>query len=605
MNKLLIFICCMTLLSSCSDFLEEYSQDLSKVENYTDLDEVLLGDGYLAVGRVWQSSAYSVGVENAFFQTIHYMSDELSVFLWDTDGDYDLGIQEKMFGYHCWQRDVGLRYGGTSRAAEDGDWNEAYHRINTCNMVLNLVDEQASETEEQELEKTRIKGEAAFLRGLYYFHLVNLYGKPYCEANLSSPGVPLKLSPLVEDKVYTMNTVEEVYQQVLEDLDLAEACLKNTPIKNHPYRADYTSVLLLKSRVYLYMQDWEKALDYAQKVLERNASLLDLNTFSANSGDVLTKSSPETIFSMGGHTLCSSIYNKKEVETGGEYTALPVYIISDDLLSAFDEGENDWRMRYYIMQDVVGGGYFFEGYMNAWVLNKVCGWEDINYKEVSDNFLFRTAEAYLNGAEAAAMSGDESTARSLLKTLRDKRLKISRELTESGEALVSFIRTERQRELCLEGHRWFDLRRYSVCEKFPYSKTITHQYCYLDLWTYMIYRENYVLEENDEAYTLALPLEVRDFQNTLGVNNRPDRPGTTGTFDEPEQVDPPGTEVSAAYQDGYEDGYQAGLADYESGLFYEGEYNTAYDASAWESVDDLNDYDDGFYAGYEDGLNGY
>ena len=35
----------------------------------------------------------------------------------------------------------------------------------------------------------------------------------------------------------------------------------------------------------------------------------------------------------------------------------------------------------------------------------------------------------------------------------------SRPITESGESLVTLIRAERQRELCLEGHRWFDLVR--------------------------------------------------------------------------------------------------------------------------------------------------
>ena len=30
------------LLASCSNFLQEYSQDLSRVETYTDLDEVML-----------------------------------------------------------------------------------------------------------------------------------------------------------------------------------------------------------------------------------------------------------------------------------------------------------------------------------------------------------------------------------------------------------------------------------------------------------------------------------------------------------------------------------------------------------------------------------
>ena len=40
----------ITGATSCSGFLEEYSQDLAKVESWRDLDEVLLGDGYMQSG---------------------------------------------------------------------------------------------------------------------------------------------------------------------------------------------------------------------------------------------------------------------------------------------------------------------------------------------------------------------------------------------------------------------------------------------------------------------------------------------------------------------------------------------------------------------------
>ena len=42
----------------------------------------------------------------------------------------------------------------------------------------------------------------------------------------------------------------------------------------------------------------------------------------------------------------------------------------------------------------------------------------------------------------------------------------------SGEELVDEIRNERRKELCLEGHRWFDLRRYAACVKYPFKKEI-------------------------------------------------------------------------------------------------------------------------------------
>ena len=535
MKKILGIFCITLLLGSCSSFLEEYSQDLSKVESYTDLDEVLLGEAYLPVGRIWSANSM-LQVENKYFQTAHYMSDELTVFSWDDRGDIN-GVQDEMFGWHTWQQDVGLNAEGSSRNAEDEDWNKAYHCINICNMVIDAIDEQHAANEEQKLEKSRIKGEAHFLRALYYFTLVNMYGKPYSPENLSAPSIPIKLSPVVEDKEYTTNTVGETYNQILKDLDEADTCLINTTIKNRPYRADITAVYLLKSRTYLYMQNWKKAYEYAQKALAKNDNLLDLNTLSSESGDVLTKSSPETIFSMGGHLLASSIYQQRRFSYG-KWVACPVYTISDDLVSAFREGENDLRMQYYIMKDIIGGGWNFTGYMNAWVFKKVAGWENLGYKEVSDQFLFRTAEAYLNAAEASAYMGEEGTARTLLKALRDKRLINSTMPTESGESLVTLIREERQCELCLEGHRWYDLRRYLVCEKYPYSKTITHYYTSFD-YNGPLYTKRYMLETNDPAYTLALPKEVLDFQNNLGTNHRPTRTSTDYTPEEPDDVTPP------------------------------------------------------------------
>ncbi len=583
MKKILGIICITLLFGACSDFLKEYSQDLSKVESYTDLDELLLGDAYLPVGRVYSDG--SVYVENSYFQTIHYMSDELTNFQLSNQGGI-YGIQEQMFGWHTWQQEVGLPAEGNTRSQEDADWNLAYHCINTCNMILDAIDEQHAENTDQEIEKERIKGEASFVRSLYYFTLVNLYGQPYSSTNRNTPGVPLKTTAHVEDKAYEMNTVEEVYEQIIRDLNIADTCLVRAKVKNHPYRADITAVYLLKSRVYLYMQNWEKAYEYAQKVLTKNNALLDLNSLDSETGDVLTKSSPETIFSMGGHTLSSSLITFFGYDRWGDLDAIPSYTISNDLVEAFEEGENDLRTQYYIFKTTLGD--WSTPLSEGWLLRKVRGWE-LGYKGISDNFLFRTAEAYLNAAEAAAYMGEEGDARNLLQTLRDKRMQDSRAITESGSTLITLIRSERQRELCLEGHRWFDLRRYIVCEHLPYTKTITHYYTSFN-WEGPEYTKYYVLKENDPAYTLALPKEVRDFQNSLGGNHRPVR----------ENYDIPKSE---AYTAGYEASYQAGLIDAANGMEYDGEYYDAFDDSAWESDSDLYDYEKGFEKGYEEGLN--
>lgn len=64
-------------LSACSDFLEEYSQDLAKVENWTDLDEVLLGEGYIHTGRFYIENGYAKSSCGDDFNILHLMSDEM------------------------------------------------------------------------------------------------------------------------------------------------------------------------------------------------------------------------------------------------------------------------------------------------------------------------------------------------------------------------------------------------------------------------------------------------------------------------------------------------------------------------------------------------
>ena len=53
MRKFCKYICCVILFgcASCSDFLEEYSQDLTYARTAADLDEILVGEGYMPVAK--------------------------------------------------------------------------------------------------------------------------------------------------------------------------------------------------------------------------------------------------------------------------------------------------------------------------------------------------------------------------------------------------------------------------------------------------------------------------------------------------------------------------------------------------------------------------
>lgn len=511
MKKINILLVVLTFgLSSCGDFLEEYSQDTSYVRGYEDLDELLLGSGYMPTGTPASFALSEEYIEKPwYYPYIHLMADEVSENITNTTNKGALwDVREKYFGYYTWQQSVGINYAQTSIRKEDNDWSMIYMHINIANMIIATIDNHDGKDSRDELEKQRIKGEAFFLRGAYYFTLANLYGKPYNAATAATdPAVPVKLTEFIEDKLFSRNTVQEVYEQAIADLLQAEELLDGTTRKSY-YRANKTAAELLLSRLYLYMQDNDKAMEYADKVINAgDNSLQDLNAMDGSTS-FLNPGLPEVIFSMGNGGVRSSITN---------YIA--DFGVSDYLWGLYDD--NDLRKTYYVKwNDAESYAEYVKG---GEVL-------DLEKTSLSANFLFRTSEAYLNLAEAAAYKGETSVAQNALNSLRKKRIRNSeyQDVTASGNDLIEAIRDERERELCLEGHRWFDLRRYTVNSVYPFSKTIQHSYTTFEYsWTtggnVPVQTSVYELQPNDEAYTLPIPREVISFNVGMPNNSRPPR----------------------------------------------------------------------------------
>ncbi|MBO5026711.1 MAG: RagB/SusD family nutrient uptake outer membrane protein [Bacteroidaceae bacterium] len=511
MNKIIrnIAIAAMAGISvSCSDFLEEYSQDLAKVETWKDLDELLLGDGHFSSSRYYIENYAAYTDQTSNLDIIHFMSDEMKENPNAQKTADRIGYQTRIFPFYTWQKDTGMDEDGKYVGGDAQYWNELYEYINITNIVLSQIDDMPENNQDDKNGKERVKGEACFLRAAYYFMLVNLYAQPYTPATAASTqGVPVKLTEYIEDKEFFRSSVKEVYEYILDDLEQAEKLL-DRKARTSIYHPNKVAVNLLQSRVYLYMQDWKKAAEYARKVIDVQPDLLDLHAVSVGK-NILSKDSPETIFSMGGY-LVAIAFADDPSRWGNEP---PVYYVSDDMMKLYQR--NDLRSKLYVGKSYAGFSPVF---------TKVDGQQTAfgTYFDVSDCFLYRTSEAYLTLAEASAYDGDETTAQDFLEKFLDTRLEEKSSVTQTGNELVDFIRDERARELLLEGHRWFDLRRYTVCSPYPYSKTIEHGHVYYD-GSDPEYTDYYRLETNDPAYTLPVPREILDFQISLGTQARPDR----------------------------------------------------------------------------------
>ena len=159
------------MFASCSGFLEEYSQDTAYVRGYEDLDELLLGSVYMPTNAP-EHMGYTYGTDGWYYPYIHLMTDEVQENIRSSGNGASWDARERYFGYYTWQQQVGIDALGTSIRKESSDWNKIYKHINIANMILASIDEQSTPKEEDELEVMRIKGEAYFLRGAYYFILV-------------------------------------------------------------------------------------------------------------------------------------------------------------------------------------------------------------------------------------------------------------------------------------------------------------------------------------------------------------------------------------------------------------------------------------------------
>lgn len=331
---------------------------------------------------------------------------------------------------------------------------QLYTTIFYANEVITEVENRAGKS----AETSQMKGEAYLLRAYCHFELVNMYGKPYTKSVASDRGVPLSLKMDLEQN-YKPASVEEVYEQVLADIEEGKKHLNvETFAAGKNYRFTKRAALALEARVNQFKGNWSASLKAIDDALQIDNQLQDLNTADA---------------------ILPNHYHSKENIMSMEITMTPTVsgssYISDHLISIYNK-DNDQRFPMYF--DLSGRKY-------------------VSAKTTSNDLKisFRNGELYLIQAEAALHLGNTDLARMSLLTLKSKRLKPGYYNTEelrirslSDQPLMQEIIAERERELALEGHRWYDLRRYG-------QPALTHE----------VEGQTFTLQNNDPRYTLRFP----------------------------------------------------------------------------------------------------
>ena len=362
-------------------------------------------------------------------------------------------------------------------------WQGYYQGISKANRAI----DQLNKATFDETTKTRLLGEVRFIRGMYYFNLVRLFG-----------GVPKiirvpEASEFNSDEFQTRATKEEIYTVITEDLQFASDNLSMTgETGSQAGRATKGAAQSLLSKVYLYQKDWQKAYDLSKAVIASGKySLVKNNADTLTDFNLIFREKPEN--GVGGNNNTESIF---EVQTGinvGENAVSPLFSNgqgprstggwndlgfgfnspSQDLANAFEANDTRRAGTIIFINPTVPenspGTFLWDGYRLP-TQDSVAN-ARYNYKayhsplkesvQVSNNKdtkpknirILRYAEVLLINAEAAAMLGIGSEALSNLTMVR------ARAGLTTSAAAVADIWKERRSELAMEQDRFFDLVR--------------------------------------------------------------------------------------------------------------------------------------------------
>lgn len=368
------------------------------------------------------------------------------------------------------------------------NWSQLYRNIRRTNVFLtNIGQAQMDEA----LKKSYI-AEVRFFRAYYYHQLQQFFG-----------GVPLVDKPLeLSELKVPRNKRSEVTDFILADLNAAIPDLPATPPQ--PGRVTSGTALALKSRVALYEYRFAEAAAAAKQVMDQGKYALYtadgadsyINLFSAkneNNREVLFDvqftdqdgyGSPEPLWlnvpslsGWGALNPLQSLVDDFEDVQGNPITASPVYnparpfdnrdprlemsIIhngstvtdhngSSHVIKTLSSGSPDYNSRSgYYARKCADPASFVPGITGS-----------RNY------ILIRYAEILLNYAEAQnEATGPDASVYAAINDIRHRAGMPGLPPALSKAQMRERIRHERRIELCLEGSRYFDIKRWGIAEK--------------------------------------------------------------------------------------------------------------------------------------------
>ncbi len=349
-------------------------------------------------------------------------------------------------------------------------YNEDFNGVSRVNTILSRIDG----VEFSEDVKTRIRGEALFLRAFYYYDLVQHYG-----------GVPLQLQEITSEEgaFLPRSSAAEVYDQIIADLTAAIPALPVAATFPQSGRATKGAAKMLLAYAYMSKpeREYAKAETELLDITQMNYELLDnyLDVFNPDN-----KNNKESIFEiqyMEGDAgqqsdfiwrLIPKMDNTDDLlgvkANNYAYTSGGWNVPTQEMVDSYETGDNRLNASIAVAEGIqTGDNFFFESLKNVVGYTPTPGktyyyfvrkylWPPYSKEFNTDSNwpVFRYADALLLLAECLVEQNKADDALPYLNAVRERA-----GLDNLDVATKENIADERRHELAFENHRWTDLIR--------------------------------------------------------------------------------------------------------------------------------------------------
>ena len=334
-----------------------------------------------------------------------------------------------------------------------------YKTINQANRCLKFIPTiPLSEftSGSSEAVRNKLLGEAYFIRAFNYFYMARIWGD-----------VPIVLEAeddIAASKNYPRSPQEEVLKQAISDLETAIPFLQWGYISatDRGVRANRGSAYALLAHIYAWKGDnisYTKTAEYADSVIKQGGySFVNRNSYLT----IYKGQSSESIFEIAqnakneGSGSISIAFNTLKTPYLLTRTGNANFRLEVATVKALFPDSNDLRVKngfaFFNTTDPICIKYSNIIYTSTNTLG-----QPTSPLALNNIIIFRYSDMILLRAEALAVTGQFTEARTLLNSIRAQANAIP--YTGTDAKLLETIFDERGRELFIEGHRFYDLVR--------------------------------------------------------------------------------------------------------------------------------------------------